>query len=138
MSTFSSVILNELIGLELPKLVKPQADSLNVVTWTRFESCEVYFWNIFRVLLLKVFTFTEKEPTKWENIFANDTSDKGWSPNYIKFFGFKCIIIIIDHVFLMKCKLGMLKVIELVGFHCETILWWCSHSILNSVKCWCI
>ena len=26
----------------------------------------------------------KREPTVWENIFANDTSDKVWSPKYIK------------------------------------------------------
>ena len=26
----------------------------------------------------------KREPTMWENIFANDTSDKAWSPKYIK------------------------------------------------------
>ena len=26
----------------------------------------------------------KREPTVWENIFANDTSDKVWSQKYIK------------------------------------------------------
>ena len=29
-------------------------------------------------------TKLQREPTVWENIFANDTSDKGPTPKYIK------------------------------------------------------
>ena len=29
-------------------------------------------------------TKMKREPTVWENIFVNDTSDKGLSPKYIK------------------------------------------------------
>lgn len=58
LSTFSSDILNELIGLKLPKLVKSQENSLNIVTLTRFKSVKFVSEIFLKVLLFKIFTFT--------------------------------------------------------------------------------
>lgn len=74
LSTFSSDILNELIGLKLPKLVKSQENSLNIVTLTRFKSVKFVSEIFLKVLLLKIFTFTNayKIKGKSDRVNQND------------------------------------------------------------------